>query len=103
MALFINKGECIFLPMAKKSTRLSPATSPGAKDLFLGHSLINLITGALRAAGDARVLLWLWESAAQWMGTLQVGDGGKLQVGVWGHSGSGIQGCCGLGCGDTEG
>lgn len=95
MALFINKGECIFLPMAKKSTRLSPATSPGAKDLFLGHSLINLITGALRAAGDARVLLWLWESAAQWMRT--------LQVGVWGRSGSGIQGCCGLGCGDTEG
>lgn len=95
MALFINKGECIFLPMAKKSTRLSPATSPGAKDLFLSHSLINLITGALRAAGDARVLLWLWERAAQWMGT--------LQVGVWGRSGSGIQGCCGLGCGDTEG
>lgn len=57
MALFINKGECIFLPMAKKSAWLSLATSPGGKDLFLSHSVINLITGALRAAGAAGMLL----------------------------------------------
>lgn len=45
MALFINKWECIFLPVAKTSAELCLATSPGVKDLFFINSIINLILG----------------------------------------------------------
>lgn len=43
MALFINKWECIFLPVAKTSTELCLDTSPGVKDLFFISAIINLI------------------------------------------------------------
>lgn len=51
MALFINKWECIFLPVAKTSRELCPATSPGVKDLFFINSIINLILGTQLCRG----------------------------------------------------
>ena len=51
MALFINKWECIFLPVAKTSTELCLATSPGVKDLFFINSIINLILGTRLCRG----------------------------------------------------
>lgn len=76
MALFINKRECIFLPIAKNGARLPLAASPRVKDLFVSNSIINLILGSpcVPGARQGARSRGRWGGQHVGTGTVRVGD-----------------------------